>query len=181
MQFHNSEERIQAMDLTPTEWAYLAGIIDGEGSIQIVRYPPKPRYKTRIYQLGLYVTNTNRPLMDWIETKLGGYRFHQSKRYAGKGGRHQYWQWKASTRHAMAILKGVRPYLIGKAEQADVGIAFQEHIEEAKHRRYERKIGVTGRPILTDDQIAVRESFYLRLLEIRKQDLIPLSDSQQTD
>jgi len=174
MPFHNSQERIDAMVLTPREWAYLAGIIDGEGCIHITRFPPKPRYKTRIYQLGLSVTNTNKPLMDWIENKLGGYRSHHNHRYGERRNQNQYWMWKASTRHAAEILKLVRPYLIGKADQADVGIAFQEHIEEAKHRGYERKGVTKGRPILTDEQIAVRESFYLRLIEIRKQSLIPL-------
>ena len=57
-----------------TRDAYFAGIIDGEGSISIALY--KIRRKSGAVHNGftikLYVTSTDRALIDWIQDNYGG-------------------------------------------------------------------------------------------------------------
>jgi len=52
------------IELTETELAYIAGIIDGEGCI----YFPKP--KRTSLRISLQISNTDKNLMDWLHTKL---------------------------------------------------------------------------------------------------------------
>jgi len=91
------------------EWTYLAGIIDGEGSISC------PEYKT----LYLAIVNTDRKLIDWLLETLGGTVFttkHQGTRW--KDG----YRWSLFGLDAQRILRKVEPYLIIKKERARLAL-----------------------------------------------------------
>lgn len=63
--------------LTKTELAYIAGIIDGEGCIQILRRRAKKGQSKTGYEFGLKITisNSHKELIELLHEKLGGYIF----------------------------------------------------------------------------------------------------------
>lgn len=64
----------QYESLTEAERAYIAGIVDGEGSIGIYnRCTKNTETKRYIYALPkLSIHNTNKQLIDWLHQRLGG-------------------------------------------------------------------------------------------------------------
>jgi hypothetical protein len=59
---------------TDIQLAYLAGIIDGEGSIYIGNFSCNPKTGTPYYQTNMEVTNTDAGLIDWLMGNIGGRR-----------------------------------------------------------------------------------------------------------
>lgn len=157
------------ISLSATELAYVAGIIDGEGCIQIRPHKPRGASRTRVYQVLVSITNGNEKLIKWLHKSLGGNLYEHRKSY---GTVHRMWQINLSTSHAVNMLRAIRPYLIAKAAQCDIAIAFQDHVEECKHKGYARTGVAKGKPILSEDVIAFRELLYQTLLAIRKADLL---------
>lgn len=96
-----------------TEWAYLAGIIDGEGTICITG---RPRMVVAIY-------NSNPDLLDWIKLHFGGYvNWTPSRKPEWKPiGRVQF-----ADSFAIEILRGVLPFLVLKRRQAKIVLAYHE-------------------------------------------------------
>ena len=62
--------------LTPTEtdWAYIAAIMDGEGSFSITKATIKDRKGNpyNAFDCKVMVSNTSKVLIDWILARFGG-------------------------------------------------------------------------------------------------------------
>ena len=108
--------------MTPTESAYVAGIIDGEGSIEFKRRPTirrerkgSPTYNTLVVRME--VPQVDGRLIDYLmETTKEGSR--DMKRYPTK----ELWQdqhlWRCGHHGVYRVLKQVYRYLIVKKEKA---------------------------------------------------------------
>lgn len=99
--------------VTQEEWAYLAGIIDSEGTIGCARIR-ESQYNTYIS-----ITNTNHNVIVWIQQKFGG----NIGTFQPKGKKAYRW----STRKAelqRVIIEHILQYLIVKYEQAELLLAF---------------------------------------------------------
>lgn len=113
------------MNLSDTQWAYLAGIMDGEGSFSIGRGGRKPSYGHPNgyinYQLKVSIGNTNVDLHDWLLARVGGAKYlgHRSKTDKHKSGFN--WQLHGKDNQKKFIL-GVLPYLVMKINQAKVAL-----------------------------------------------------------
>lgn len=99
--------------------AYLAGIIDGEGSFTIYS-SPQDGYDHYISQMRAY--GTDKRLMKWIVKHFGGSFFicrPETEKYKAE------WTWQHSgQKHGMAVLSHFQPYLQIKKRQADVMAAY---------------------------------------------------------
>jgi hypothetical protein len=105
------------------EWAYLAGVIDGEGSIMLRHHPPRAESKHRweYWEPTMRVFNSDRRLMDWLTEHFGGgVSLARNNREQQK----DCWIWSARTREIAELLTGLRPFLLLKAEQADVVLEY---------------------------------------------------------
>lgn len=103
-------------DLNENEWAYLAGLIDGEGSI----------YSTRIdrgsyiqHRVAVTITNTNEDMIRWCHNRLGGSlwvgeNFGADKTHFRLG--------FYSQRDSRFVLDGVLPFLVAKKKQAELAL-----------------------------------------------------------
>jgi cytochrome c-type biogenesis protein CcmH/NrfF len=91
--------------------AYLAGIIDGEGSIEC--------RLGRSATIQLVVGNTDRRLIDWLVSEFGG-RVYAQKR---KGVKTLY-SWRIPIRRERVLMEAVAPYLKLKREQLEVAFAL---------------------------------------------------------
>ena len=110
-------------DMTEKDVAYLAGFFDGEGCVGYYNANPNPE-GTPYFHVSINISNTDpRPIL-WMQKLLG---FGKAKSANVSGKRRQAYQWQISKRSDVkTFLELVRPYLIVKAEQADVILALFE-------------------------------------------------------
>ncbi len=109
-------------DLDESFYAYLAGLIDGEGYLSIIKSLDN-RYKKGYWTMAvLDITNTNEDLMILLKNSLGyGRLYHQknnsnfSKHYELK----EIYHLKFYPRNLRMLLPKVIPYLIIKKEKAE--------------------------------------------------------------
>jgi hypothetical protein len=102
-------------------YAWLAGIIDGEGCIRISQYWNK-REKCRGYDLVVAVTMTHSPTLTLIKQIC-----HVGKIYkeAPRGlNRKPTYKWMSSDRQAAAVLRSCLPFMVTKKDQAQVALDF---------------------------------------------------------
>jgi hypothetical protein len=110
---------------------YLAGIIDGEGSIQIELQGKNQKCrKIDYFSVRLLVINTDKPLIDWICNNFGG-RITARKLIEN---RRQCYKWNISSFKAAEILKECLPFMIVKKRHAEVIIEFMESKPKDIHR-----------------------------------------------
>lgn len=105
--------------MSPTEASYLAGLIDGEGSVVM--------YKKKSCSMRLSVANTYEPVMKWMMSVVGiGAIIQQKIRKENK----VCYLWQLNSVGVSAVLKQVLPYLIIKNQQARIVIAAQESLND---------------------------------------------------
>lgn len=109
----------KANELTATQAAYMAGLVDGEGTIML--------YRRRQYAaLRLVVSNTNAAVLDWCATTMGvgdvqwKHRGNEKHRAAG--------MWSANSDAAEGIIAQMLPYLVIKRQQAELALDFRQRI-----------------------------------------------------
>jgi len=115
--------------ITDADWAYLAGIIDGDGAVVFaLRGKRKSSYETRIC-----VYNTDDTLIEWIKSKFGGHYYSNatnvtkdSSHLGSKPVHKIYWCSKADV---LFILSGVLSHLIVKQKDA---LAMWIHVNARK-------------------------------------------------
>ena len=106
---------------------YLAGIIDGEGTIGIIKN------KVSFY-LVVEIGNTDKILIDWLEDNFGG-AVCLDKR-SNKNSKHKDLHlWYCTNKKALSLLEEVEEYLLLKKPQAKLGIEFSR----------KRRLSVGGR------------------------------------
>jgi len=116
--------------------AYLAGVIDSDGSISISKsYLQRKEYRCPRFVLEITVTNTNEDMMKWLINNFEG-SYHKRKiptNFSKIDGRiikskRIIYGWKVTSKRALPILKEIEIYLIAKKRQAQLAIEFQENI-----------------------------------------------------
>lgn len=96
------------------EWVYIAGLFDGEGCIQCIPVPHS-------YQVRLTLSQVDYRPIGFLEQRLGG-----TVRFRNGAGYHPRYDWGVYSRQAVRyILRGMRPYLVLKAGQADLVIRYR--------------------------------------------------------
>lgn len=112
---------IPAETLTPQQLGYIAGLIDGEGSVLI-----KKMVLGYSYRLDVSINNTDIRVMDWLQDVLGG-SVTSGEASMRNGIRNKpIIRWCVTGEYAMALLEAILPCLVIKKEQAEIGIAFQQ-------------------------------------------------------
>lgn len=90
------------IDLSISDKAYIAGIIDGEGHIE-------PKFQR------IQVSNTDKNMLNWLKKKLGGTICKKK----GNGKKHKpAWIWTLTTNSTRGLLLAIMPYLIVKKKDA---------------------------------------------------------------
>lgn len=101
--------------------AYLAGIIDGEGTIFIQKHI-KNGYTS--YWPRFQISNTNRELMEWIKNTFGGLAYDKPRIKHNPKWRMQI-QWYTTVSLMDKLLPLIIPYLIIKKPHAIIMIEFR--------------------------------------------------------
>ena len=139
-------------NITVAELAWLAGIIDGEGSIFVMKQKRKDRERTFNYLLRVAVSSTD-PIMAkecFLITEDGDYFSHIEKRE----GQSNTLKWSINGRKAAKVLKEILPFMKVKKNQAEAAINFQETTK--KHWK-----------LMTPDDYKHQEEFYYKLKQMK--------------
>lgn len=100
--------------------AYVAGLIDADGSI---RFKTDHSTQKRVPRPRVVIYNTSAPLIDWLCST-----FDHGSVTKGNVGREQVLAWSiTAARDVYALLTAVRPWLIVKADDADIAL---DHLRE---------------------------------------------------
>ena len=130
----NTISKEPSLSLTEPQKAYIAGLLDGEGTITLVKHGSK------IYP-EVSITNTKKEVIEWLRsvTQVGVITIENKSR--SKRNWNTCYKFRVlSLPEASAILKAVLPYLIIKKKQAELVLKFIEelktHIATEKRRNY---------------------------------------------
>lgn len=109
----------KALVLSEAESAYIAGFVDGEGSILLY-------LRRDTASLRLSISNTKRHVLEWISerTGLGSIitREHENLKHATSH------NWQVNSEGAESVIEQIRPYMIIKTRQADLGLTVQSKL-----------------------------------------------------
>lgn len=131
--------------------AYIAGFIDGEGCIGVLKRQRK--HYSPEYHIYVSVGQNDGNIMDILYSYFGG-AIHHVKRDGS-------YMWNVSYEMAYKTLKQIYPYLKYKKPQAELAISFYEKAIPDRHQK-----GMGGR--LKDDELKRREGLLIRLKELKK-------------
>ena len=114
--------KLDTHGLTPTDLAYVAGFVDGEGCL----YTEKSNAR-------LEITNTNPHILLWVASKFGG-----SIRICNKTtvNRRACWRYVALGSTATTICKLVAPWLKDKKRQAELLLKYSGYPKNSAMRQY---------------------------------------------
>ncbi|MET0083367.1 MAG: LAGLIDADG family homing endonuclease [Sedimenticola sp.] len=100
--------------LSPTDAAYIAGLIDGEGTISLTR-----RHKNERRQLVISISNTELELLDYALKTIGAGKITGKRKY--KAHHSTGFTYSISNRQALALLEQIQPFLRSyKSERAEL-------------------------------------------------------------
>lgn len=102
---------------------WLAGLFEGEGSIQISKVDRKNRWMT--YRLYVEVRNTNKELMDYLQSNLAG--TYLTKKTDKDKNRREAYIWQLGAGKANPMLASIRSYVFSDRvkEKIDLALEFQ--------------------------------------------------------
>lgn len=115
----------------PLHPAYVAGIVDGEGCIGILRTRAKDHRSGWKYQLQICVVMREKWLMEALQRQYGG------SVWAGERRQPQYApvaRWRIGDRKAGAFLRECQPFLKAKREQSMIALHFLS-VRGHQHRK----------------------------------------------
>jgi hypothetical protein len=108
-------------DLSENEWAYIAGFIDGEGSLEL----HKRISRSKVNKFGIYqrisITNTNKDVALWLKQRLGDCYYSES---IFESGSEIYRIVIHNLLDVKKILEGILPYLVVKKQHAKSLLKF---------------------------------------------------------
>ena len=137
------------------EAAYMAGIIDGEGSIYIGSYSKNHSTGVHYYQTAIEISNTDEPLIDWIQTTFGGRKALYTRNQTPKNSRKQVFRWMATGLLIDHVIKLICPYIITKKRQCEIMLQMRETYKETGMRK-----GKASNERVPDRIMKIREELY---------------------
>lgn len=106
--------------------AYMAGILDGEGSLTIGNYSSNTETGDKHYQVNIAVCSTDKILIDWIVEVFGGYQGTYTPNQMSRNGRKQVHRWQCSSNRLLHICEICLPFLTIKKRQAEILIQMRK-------------------------------------------------------
>jgi|SRR5262245_15895680 len=167
-------QSMQVTTVSETTYAYLAGMIDGEGCIGIYAASWRRKDGSGIcYRPTLIIVQRDPIIPQWLHGTFGGSLAHRVERVDEfKSGKRSYWRWYITGKNTGDLLQRCLPYLILKPEQAKCVIQLCETLLPGgvnwgsipKNKPISKnRLGRVGRPTTRSPElIAIQESLYRR-------------------
>ena len=147
--------------LDSNELSYIAGIIDGEGSIGINKIINYNGTKTPYYRLLVQVDMVDGCIPQWLYESFGGSILARKR----KEPRRAITQWQIANKQATEFLQAILPYLRIKKPQAEIAIIFQSQRMKSGGVK-----GKRGQAFKSNEDMAVEESQFLMMQNLKKQE-----------
>lgn len=138
--------------------AYVAGLFDGEGYVDIYSASTSKASKSPSLMLRLIISQKDGSIMNWLDKNFGGHV--RMERRKGSW----IYRWDIRSQKAKDFLLLILPYLKIKRAQAEMAIEF----EEVKGKYLGTLKGSQGFRKLTKNEIGKRMEIKNRLKNIRK-------------
>ena len=140
---------------TIVQLAYLAGIVDGEGSIYIGNFSSNPKTGTLYYQTNMEVTNTDENLINWLIENIGGRRNKYTFKQLPNNSRRDVYRWIASGELLTKLCHLLLPYLIIKKRQCEIMINMRKTFEGSPAKK-----GSQGIQKLPEEVLSLRKLYF---------------------
>jgi len=141
---------------------YAAGLFDGEGCIRISRFA-KPNSVYVRYNIDASIGMTYRSVIELFHKEFGGLLYHKPFNPNYPTNRPQ-WTVTFGSQAAATFIRRLRPHLIVKAEEADVALQLQHHIDSNPYIPAGR-----GRLNPNRDAIfAFRHELFIKIRDLKK-------------
>jgi len=147
--------------MTKVELAYMAGIMDGEGSIGINKIKNYNGTNTTYYRLLVQVGMVEGCIPQWLCDSFGGSIAVRPKIKP----RRAVTNWQIANKQAVIFLQAILPYLKIKKQQAEIAIDFQ-----SKRLQSCGAIGKRGRPFKTSAEQKDEEAQFIMMKTLKKQE-----------
>jgi hypothetical protein len=124
---------------TENLYAYLAGIIDGEGSLMIRKDKARKECHSPTYSPRIGVKNINEDVIKLLKQTFGGH-YHQDKKiYTSLHGfksNHKMWSYNVEHKIAYEIIDKIYPFLVIKRKQAETLL----RLRDLKNKNFRKKV-----------------------------------------
>jgi hypothetical protein len=112
-------------DIKEADLAYVAGFLDGEGTISILRVKKNDRTNIH-YRPIVCINNTDREILEWIRSLFQEGKVWKSTLRAN--GRKQVYRWTVGNTVAYNVVCALFPYIRVKRIQAEILIKYQDTV-----------------------------------------------------
>ncbi len=109
-------------DCSVTDLAYMAGLIDSEGSISLIHDHPERGGRGIYAQVGM--TSTDREVLDWMSSIFGG-SVHTELPGKNPLTKKIAYRWNLTHHRACTFLTMILPYMRIKKGQTELAVALQ--------------------------------------------------------
>lgn len=144
-----------------SQLAYLAGIIDGEGSFFIGCYAFNKTTGTPHFHTSIQVTSTDKVLIEWLVDNFGGKCYGYTEKQTPKNSRRKPYRWTIHADRVKHLSELMLPYLVIKKEQAEVMIEMRATFEKTKMRK-----GQHGTQPIPKSVLDLRYSLFYKLKDL---------------
>lgn len=138
-----------------TDLAYLAGIIDGEGSIYIGNFSSNKKTGALHYQTSMEVTNTDGLLIDWLMSTFGGRRYLYTKAQLPKNSNREVHRWIVNGDLLTHLCHAILPFVIIKKRQCEIMINMRKTFDRPRTEK-----GKQGIQRIDDETMALRKIYF---------------------
>ncbi len=122
--------------------AYLAGIIDGEGSLMLWKSNIDPKRRGQ-FNLRVNVSSTDKCLVEWLYANFGG-RFSEMNSPSRKA--HSNWKqqyiWEVNRPEMLQFLTDIYEFLVIKKERCQVAIEFRKTFSKRERNLTEENFNI---------------------------------------
>lgn len=150
---------MQVNNWAVAELAYLAGMVDADGTVYLRVDPRNGKLSLR-----LSVVNTDRTIIDWLLVHFGGHAYTSgstgSKRQIANPIHKPLHHWHLGDGPAVPVLDAIAPYMVVKKARAELGV-------EAWNNRTPTAIKDRRKP-LPESVVALRADYVERMHAFNK-------------
>jgi hypothetical protein len=162
-------------EMSEVEKAYIAGLMDGEGCITIMKSSPKRRAISPSYRIAIEIGMTDGGQMNYCQRITGIGYITRAKVYSRPNCRDR-WQWTIPKNDVLDLLPGIYPYLVLKKPQAALAL---ESIDKVGERRKANRVDPVLQKLKEDYFLAIKQLKYMTGDEIDWPEVITLEVVQE--
>ena len=153
------------------ELSYMAGVLDGDGSISLIKRSAKKGSQSPLYYPCIQLGSLSKDLTEYFKTKLGGWTGIIKGKVCKDGTvRRDFFIWMArQSSKCLIVLEKISPFLVIKKERADF---LLKYIPENPFIR--------GRNRLSFETLELREFAYLRMKQFNSSKTKKIGFSRKT-